>query len=167
MKKPAVSFIAAVALAVALIPPVSVAAQTTTVALTQALEAHMDRPLSPPEAWAAATAARNHAHDVRRIRDAFTVRLAEATGLSKDAVAALIPPLGRGPQSAMPADLPEALADRLGRPLTKVEATAIADANTERQAALAPHRAVLITTLARLTDLPPERISPLLPKLGL
>lgn len=159
--------LAAAVLGSASLAPAPAAAQTTPVALTQALEARMDRPLTPPEAWAATTAARSHSNDVRRIRDAFTLRLAEATGLAPDAVAPLIPPLGRGPQSAMPADVPGALSGVLGRPLTAEEAAAVAAADAEREAALTPYRAALIATLGRLTDLPPERIAPLLPELGL
>jgi hypothetical protein len=145
----------------------SAAAQTTPTALTQALEAHMDRPLTPPEAWAAAAAARSHTTDVRRIRDTFTARLASIAKLPPEAVSNLIPPLGRGPQSAMPEDLAPALSKRLGRPLTAEETDALVEANTQRQGALAPHRAALAETLSRLTDLPPSRIEAILPQLGL
>ncbi|WP_404383663.1 hypothetical protein [Caenispirillum salinarum] len=147
--------------------PAPAAAQTTPVALTQALEANMDRPLTPPEAWAAASAAQSHASDVRRIRDAFAARVVEITRLSPDAVAGVIPPLGRGPQSAMPDDLEPALSQALGRPLTAAEAAALRQADAERRDAISPHRRTLAERLERLTDLPADRITPLLEGLGL
>lgn len=167
LRSAAARLLALLLLAPALVLAAPAAAQTTTVALTQALESRMDRPLTPPEAWAAATAARRHANDVRRIRDAFALRLADIVRVAPEVVAPLIPPLGRGPQSAMPDDMAPVLAELLQRPLTEEETEAVASADAERRAALAPYRTALATTLARLTDLPPDRIMPLLPELGL
>lgn len=120
------------ALATGSFTPAPAIAQTTSVALTRSLEAHMDRPLTPPEAWAVTAAAKSHTMDVRRIRERFAMRLAEATGLALDTVAPLIPPLGRGTQSAMPPDIAGSLADLLGRPLTPRESASVAAAEAER-----------------------------------
>lgn len=155
------------ALATGSFTPAPAIAQTTSVALTRSLEAHMDRPLTPPEAWAVTAAAKSHTMDVRRIRERFAMRLAEATGLALDTVAPLIPPLGRGTQSAMPPDIAGSLADLLGRPLTPRESASVAAAEAERQSALTSYRATLVETLHTLTELPRERIASILPKLGL
>lgn len=157
---------AAVPLAVTVLPVPAALAQSSSAALRDALAAALGRPLTPPEAWAVQQTVRDHLGRVREARTAFSARASEATGLSVEQVAALLPPLGRGGVSGE-RDPGAILAEGLGRALTPEEAAAVDAAEAARVAALAPHRAALVDRLTALTGVEATEILPLLPPLGL
>lgn len=146
--------------------PTPAPAQSSSAALGEAMAAELERPLTPPEAWAVQQTVRDHLGRVRAARDVFARRLAAATGLAPERIVDLLPPLGRGTLSAE-ADPVPALEEGFGRALTEAEEQALAAAAAERDAALAPHRDALVERLAALTELDAARILPLLPGLGL
>lgn len=154
----------AAAVALACIAPAG--AQSSSAQLGEALAAALERPLTPPEAWAVQQTVRGHLAEVREARAAFAARVGAATGLAAERIVALLPPLGRGTLSADRDPRPALVAD-LGRPLDPEEEAAVAAAEDTLAVALAPHRAALADRLATLTDLAPERILPELPRLGL
>lgn len=161
------ALLAAGLLVLAMLMPPAAWAQSTTGALVERLQAAMDRPMTPPEAWGATAAARSLLPEVRDARTRWAESVAAALSLPSDSVREVLPPLGRGTLSAMPEDPRTVLTPLLGRAMTPAEMQAVEDAGAARDAALLPHRMRLADTLARLSDLPARDILLLLPGVGL
>ena len=142
------------------------AAQTSSAVLSEALAAELARPLTPPESWAVAQAVRDHSGPLRDARSALAARVAAAVNLPTEEVLALLPPLGRGPQSVL-RPLAPVLADHLARPLSAAEQAGVAAAERDHAASLAPHRENLTHRVEVLTGVPASRVLPLLAACGL